>query len=89
MIQRLKLIFNTSLASGYFPAKFKTALITLIPKAGKTPNRPENFRPISLLEIPGKLPEKIINKRPLCYLENNNLLNAKQSITFLITERHS
>lgn len=48
MIQRLTAIFNASLTCGYFPKKFKQALITLIPKAGK-PNRPENFRPISLL----------------------------------------
>lgn len=55
MIQRLTAIYNASLDCGYFPKRFKTAIITLIPKAGKRPNKPENFRPISLLEIPGKI----------------------------------
>lgn len=77
MIQRLTAIFNASLTCGYFPKKFKQALITLIPKAGK-PNRPENFRPISLLNIPGKILEKIINNRLKAHLENNLLLNTQQ-----------
>ena len=55
MVERLTNIFNASLACGYFPRVFKAAVITLIPKAGKPPNRPENFRPISLLEVPGKV----------------------------------
>ncbi|XP_042880256.1 uncharacterized protein LOC122258401 [Penaeus japonicus] len=78
MIQRLLSICNAALASGYFPSRFKTALVTLIPKAGKPPNRPENFRPISLLEIPGKILERLINNRLQSHLENNNLLNERQ-----------
>lgn len=75
MIQCLINILNASLASGYFPQRFKTALLTLIPKAGKPPNRPENFRPISLLEIPGKIFERILNTRLQSHLENSQLLN--------------
>lgn len=77
MIHRLASIYNVSLASGYFPKRFKTAVIALIPKAGKPPNKPENFRPISLLEIPGKIFKRIINKRLKAHLEGNNLLNDR------------
>lgn len=77
MIHRLASIYNASLASGYFPKRFKTAVIVLIPKAGKPPNKPENFRPISLLEIPGKIFKRIINKRLKAHLEGNNLLNDR------------
>lgn len=61
MIWCLIPLYTASLFSGYFPNNFKTALITVIPKAAKPPNRLENIRPISLLEIPGKFFEKVIN----------------------------
>lgn len=77
MIPRLELICNALLASGNFPANFKTALITFIPKACETSNRPVNFRPISLQEILGKFVEKIIRRFCNNY-EKNNLLNLKQ-----------
>ena len=78
MVSRLVHIFNASLACGYFPQVFKAAILTLIPKAGKPPNRPENFRPISLLEVPGKIFEKVINLRLRTHLETNSLLNERQ-----------
>ncbi|ROT79003.1 putative tenascin-like [Penaeus vannamei] len=48
-------LYNTSLASGYFPAPFKTAIVALIPKPNKDLTDPKNYRPISLLETLGKI----------------------------------
>ena len=73
MVGRLCNIFNASLAAGYFPARFKKAIIKLIPKSGKSPHRVEGKRPISLLEYPGKILEKIVNKRLRHYLEDHDL----------------
>ena len=47
-------------------------------KEGKNPKDPQNYRPISLLEIVNKVYEKIINNRLLKFLENFNLLNKNQ-----------
>jgi len=77
-IAKLKEIFNWSLSMGYFPDKFKNAVMILIPKEGKDPRKPENYRPISLLEIPGKVFEKIINNRITNYIERCNLFNNNQ-----------
>jgi len=71
-------IFNWALSVGYFPTKFKNAIMVLIPKAGKDPQKVENYRPISLLEIPGKIFEKIINDRVKMHMENNGLFNPNQ-----------
>ena len=56
-------IFNASLASGYFPKQFKSAILKLIPKEGKDATIPQNYRPIALLDNIGKMFEKIINSR--------------------------
>ena len=71
-------LYNASLASGYFPAPFKTALVALIPKPQKDLTDPKSYRPISLLETIGKIFERIINTRLRWYLENHNLLSDKQ-----------
>lgn len=78
MIERLIDIFNASLSAGYFPDKFKEAVLVMIPKPGKTDTTPENYRPVSLLEVPGKLLEKIINRRLRLHLESNGLHNPRQ-----------
>ena len=77
-ITLLQKIFNHSLSLGYFPKKFKTALIKLIPKANSDSKDPKNYRPISLLEVPGKILEKIVNKRLRDFLERNNIITDKQ-----------
>ena len=78
IIQYILVIFNASLASGYFPRKFKSAILKLLPKEGKDPKLPQNYRPIALLDNIGKLFEKIINTRIRKYLEENNLYNPQQ-----------
>ncbi len=60
VIKELAEIFSHTLSMGYFPHNSKQATIKLIPKQGKDPRNPQNYRPISLLEIPGKIFERII-----------------------------
>ncbi len=77
-LKTIQTIFNHTLSLGYFPTKFKTALIKMIPKANTDCTDPRNFRPISLLEVPGKILEKIINRRVREHLETHNILTEKQ-----------
>ena len=78
IIEYIANIFNACLASGYFPKKFKSAILILIPKEGKDATVPENYRPIALLDNIGKIFEKIINSRLRQFLEDNNLYNPQQ-----------
>jgi hypothetical protein len=78
LLQALTHLYNASLASGYFPSCFKTALVALIPKPHKDLTDPKSYRPISLLETLGKTFERIINTRLRWYLEDHNLLSHKQ-----------
>ena len=77
-IYRLRDIFNLTLSMGYFPDAFKIALLCLIGKPGRDLKNVNNYRPISLLEVPGKIFEKLINQRLMNYLENHNKLNTNQ-----------
>ncbi len=54
----LRNIFNHSLSMGYFPNRFKTAIIKFIPKETSNSTYPTNYRLISLLEVTGKILEK-------------------------------
>ena len=72
------IVFNASLASGYFPKQFKSAILKLLPKEGKDTTLPQNYRPIALLDNIGKMFEKIINTRLRQFLEDNKLYNSQQ-----------
>ena len=78
IIEYILNIFNASLACGYFPKKFKSAILKLIPKEGKDATLPQNYRPIALLDNIGKIFEKIINSRLRQFFEENNLYNYQQ-----------
>lgn len=78
MIKNLQHIYNASLSCGIFPRKFKKAILKLINKAGKNVKHPENYRPISLLEMAGKIYEKIINNRLRQFLESENKYHPHQ-----------
>lgn len=77
-IKNLTNIYNATISAGYFPDIWKIAVIKLIPKPGKSPTQPTNYRPISLLEVPGKILERIINYRLRIHLENTNQYNPTQ-----------
>lgn len=84
MNENLTTIFNGALASGHFPRKLKSAIIHLIPKAGKTPDTPAHFRPLSLLEIPGKILERIINSILTDNIELMNCFNSTATIQVIV-----
>lgn len=78
IVKTLSNIYNSSLATGYFPIPFKTSTTILIPKHRKDTRHPDNYRPISLLEVTGKTFERLLNSRLRTHLETNNLLTPKQ-----------
>ena len=77
-INHLIQIFNACMSAGYFPMKFKHAIMVFIPKPEKNLKHAMNYRPISLLEAPGKVLERLIVERFICYLEDNGLYDENQ-----------
>lgn len=78
MLDTLKDILNAALSAGYFPQKFKHAIIKMLLKQGKTNVHTVNYRPISLLETACKIYEKILNDRLRNYRNANQLHNKYQ-----------
>ena len=71
---RLLNIFNKIWISGDFPSDWRKAIIIPIPKPGKDPTNPTNYRPIALTSCICKTMERMINRRLVWYLESNKLL---------------
>ena len=71
-------IVNTSFKTRIFPTRWKSAIITPIPKVDY-PSKEKDFRPISLLCTISKVLEKIANKQILAYLIKHALLDTCQS----------
>ncbi|GBN10951.1 hypothetical protein AVEN_267243-1, partial [Araneus ventricosus] len=62
-----------------FPPSWQQAIIIPIPKPGKDPSNPLNYRPIALTNCLCKLMEKMVNRRLVYYLEHNKDLSPFQS----------
>lgn len=69
LIEPLQIIYNLSIETASFPARWKTAEITPIFKSGQR-DSVQNYRPISKLCVFGKLFEKIIYNRILPCVKN-------------------
>jgi ribonuclease HI len=78
-LQTLLGIFNNIWMSGKFPHSWSEATIIPIPKPGKDPTDPGNYRPIALTSCVCKTFERIVNDRLVWFLEKNNLLTEFQS----------
>ena len=63
---------------GYYPTAYKNGELIFTPKQGKDTRLPENYHPITLLEVPGKILECIINDRFMHFCESNNILSQQQ-----------
>ena len=63
---------------GYYPYVYKNGLLIFTPKQGKDHKIPENYRPITLLEVPGKILERIINDRFMYFCEHTDILSGSQ-----------
>ena len=71
-------LFNQSLHRGVFPASYKTAHVSPVPKKGDL-SVTSNHRPISLLNAECKVFERIVFKHLFNHLQNNNILSSLQS----------
>ena len=77
LIDHLTYLFNQSMSLSVFPACWKLATITPIPKAGDCANV-SNWRPISIIPLIGKMMEHLCVKLLSRYLEVNNILCTEQ-----------
>ena len=59
-IAALTRLLNAILRLGYFPQAWKEGLVIMLPKPGKNPRLPENYRSITLLCATSKLFEKLL-----------------------------
>lgn len=62
-VQWLLSFYNNIISKGQLPKAFKKSKIIAVVKPGKTPDRPEHYRPIALLSICLKVLERLIYNR--------------------------
>ena len=65
--EALLLLVNKTWETGKIPKIWRLAIITPILKKGKSADKPQNYRPISLTSCIGKLFERMINHRLYYY----------------------
>ena len=71
-------ICNKIWISGDFPSDWRKAILIPIPKPGKDPTKPTNYRPIALTSCICKTLERMINRRLVWYLESHKLITNVQ-----------
>jgi len=79
LILILRAIYNAILLSGFIPPQFKSAIITIIPKANKDLTDINSYRPITLAPTLSKIFEKIINNRLLEFVTRNKIIKQHQT----------
>ena len=72
-------IFNASLKYSYIPAKWKIAVVCMIPKEGKDWRTLKGYRPISLLNSLAKVLERLVARRIIGEMKEKGFLPACQS----------
>ena len=72
-------IYNKIWQTGNFPPSWQEATVVPIPKPGKDPTNPTNYRPIALTSCLCKTMERMINTRLVWFLENNTFINPCQA----------
>ena len=72
-------LYNRIRESGYYPARWKLAVVVMVLKKDKSPDNPKSYRPISLLALAGKIFETMVLARLTPYLEKRNLIPSYQT----------
>ena len=71
---------NLCLRTGFFPSRFKHAIVTpVLKKTSLDKNNVNNYRPVSNLKFLSKLIERIVLRQLLDHLQSNALLPTHQS----------
>ena len=78
LIKQLLVIINKSIFTGYFPLKWRRAIVVPIPKVN-TPEEIGHLRPIALTPLPGKIIERFIHTQISNHLQEFNLLTQYQN----------
>ncbi|GFN92453.1 RNA-directed DNA polymerase from mobile element jockey [Plakobranchus ocellatus] len=71
-------LFNNIWTTGDIPPSWREASVVPIPKPGKDPSDPSNYRPIALTSCLCKTLERMVNDRLVHVLESRNLLSKVQ-----------
>ena len=77
--EALLLLVNKTWETGKIPKIWRLAIITPILKKGKSADKPQNYRPISLTSCIGKLCERMINHRLYWWLESTGRISQYQA----------
>lgn len=77
-IKVLTFIINVCLKTQYFPDGWKLAKVVPIQKAGKPLDKPQSYRPISLLSCVSKIYEKILKEKMIKIIEDHKLYPDEQ-----------
>ncbi|GBN96041.1 putative RNA-directed DNA polymerase from transposon BS [Araneus ventricosus] len=78
-MRTLLLLYNRIWLEECFPVAWREAVVIPIPKPGKDPQVPNNYRPIVLTSCLCKLMERMINSRLVHSLEESGFLSKFQS----------